>query len=848
MVGIVLVSHSRSLALAVQQLIQSMTGPALPIAIAAGTGEKHEELGTDGVEIAEAIVSVKSPEGVIVLMDIGSAILSAQTALDLIDLPLRASIRLCPAPFVEGAVAAGVIAHMGSSLDEVYNEALAALKQKQGALGSRPPAITPVSSGPPPLPRQKTGAISLSGSANGNGEKIRVTVRNRHGLHARPAARLITETKPFHSEITVRNLTNQRGPVSVRSLSSLAALEVLEGNEIEVAARGEDAAAALEMIRKLVESGLGELLPAPHPASPPTETKAVPSPTRPMLNPLPIAPGIVIGMGTYFPPERVEIPDNKISNPETEVARLQKAIDLATQNLERRREKMTAAIGAANAGIYEAQMLALQDPELTDTAIRLVRDEKINAATAWNRANHQILLRYESLHDPYFRERAADLKDVGKQVLDILAGKKSVAPAPAEPGIVIADNLAPYQVTALDTAKVLGVILLDGGPTAHATILLKAVGIPTIIHARSAFADVDLKWPHTLAFDGSNGKIWIDPEPEFLTDLKARQEDEHKRNQEELKVSSLPATTVDGRTIGIYSNIGDASEVEATLHFGAEGVGLLRTEFLFLNRAAAPTEDEQFEALSDIAAQMEGKPLIVRTLDVGGDKELPYVSRPTEENPFLGVRAIRLSFSQEDLFTPQLRAILRAGHDRDIRIMFPMIASVTEMNLARQFLEKVHLDLEKEKVPHLWPVQTGTMIEIPSAAIQAEEIAAQADFFSIGTNDLTQYTLAADRGNPDLASYQDALHPAVLRLIHMVVSAARKRDRIVAVCGEAASDEMAAAIFVGLGVLELSLTSAKIPHIKAILRKCSFTGLQRLAHTALHCQTAAEVRALKHSP
>jgi phosphoenolpyruvate-protein phosphotransferase/dihydroxyacetone kinase phosphotransfer subunit len=847
MVGIVLVSHSRPLASSVREIVRSMTGPALPIAIAAGAGDRHLELGTDALEIAEAIVSLKGPDGVLVLMDIGSAILSAEIALELLDPPIRSNVRLCAAPFVEGAVAAGVTANLGSTLEEVCTEALAALSQKQNALDSPAPSIPSWETAarptkPPPLPAQK--AAAANGAPT---EKIRVKVRNLHGLHARPAARLINEARAFRSEITVRNATNQRGPVSARSLSSLAALEVLHGNEIELFAKGDDARAALEKLKTLVESGLGDALP---PISDPAAAAAPPAkpaetPPRRVSDPLPVSPGIVIGTGTYFAPESVEISDAKIENTEAEIKRLRNAVDVAEQNLEARREKMTVAIGAENAGIYEAQILALQDPELIDTALRIIGEEKINAAMAWDRANRQILRRYEALHDAYLRERAADLKDVGRQVLDLLAGKRSVAPMPSEPGIVIADNLAPYQVAALNPKVVIGVILLDGGPTAHATILLKALGIPTIINARSAFAEVDLRWPVGIAFDGSTGKIWIDPDANFLTDLKTRQIEENKRNQEELRTCSEPVELTDGRAISVYANIGNATEVESALRSGAEGVGLLRTEFLFLNRASAPTEEEQIEELLAVSNKMEGKPLIVRTLDVGGDKDLPYLERAAEENPFLGVRAIRLSFSREDLFITQLRAVLRAGKDRDFRIMFPMIANVTDMERAMNCLDKVHHDLDQENVPHLWPVQTGIMIEIPSAALQAEAMAEHADFFSIGTNDLTQYTLAADRGNPDLASYQDALHPSVLRLIHMVVSGARRHERPVSICGEAASDERAATIFVGLGIRELSLTSAKIPHLKACLRKQSFNSLQRLAHTALHCQTAAEVRALK---
>jgi len=834
MVGIVLVSHSRALALSVQELVRSMTGPALPLAIAAGAGENHRELGTDAVEIAEAIVSVKGPEGVLVLMDMGSAILSSETALDLLDEPLRANIRFCAAPFVEGAVASGVTANLGAPLDEVYAEAIASLKSKETALGLNPP------------PSQEKPAANLPSRLC---EKVRLTVRNAHGLHARPAARLITETRPFHSEITVRNLNNQRGPVSVKSLSSLAALEILQGNEIEISACGDDATVALEKIRRLVESGLGDALPSAangNGAAP--RRKARPAaPRKTASEPVPVSDGIAIGPGVYFQAAKLEIPQDKTADVAGEIARLQEAVARAQEALENRRARMTATVGAADAGIYEAQGLALQDPELIESAVEIIRRERLNAASAWDRAHREIMSRYESIQDPYLRERAADLEDVGRQVLELLVAKNAATPALAEPGILIADHLTPFQVSTLDPKRVRGVILLDGGPTAHASILLRALAIPAVVQARSVFADLDLSRSNTVAFDGATGKIWLNPDADLLAELQHRQAEEREREKEEQKASSLPAATLDGHPIEIFANIGNASEVEAAIHSGAEGVGLLRTEFLFLERDSAPTEDEQREALSAIAEKMEGKPLIVRTLDVGGDKALPYLQMPSEENPFLGVRAIRLCFSHEELFTTQLRAILRAGYGRDFRIMFPMIASVTDLDRAAKCLEKVHRDLKKENLPHLWPVKTGIMIEIPSAAIQAESMAAQADFFSIGTNDLTQYTLAADRGNPELASYQDALHPAVLRLIEMVVIGARKHDRFVAVCGEAASDERAAAVFIGLGVQELSLTSAKIPHIKACLRRQSFAGLQKLAHSALHCHTAAEVRALSPS-
>jgi phosphoenolpyruvate-protein phosphotransferase/dihydroxyacetone kinase phosphotransfer subunit len=833
MVGIVLVSHSRALAVAVQEMVRSMTGPSLPLAIAAGVGDQQAELGTDAVDISEAILSVKGPEGVLLLMDMGSAILSAETAVDLLDRPLRENIRFCAAPFVEGAVAAGVTANLGASLEEVYQEALAALNQKKGALNPHQAAAARPEE-PQDEPADQEPDCPL--------QTVRLTVRNPHGLHARPAARLISETRPFHSDITLRNLTNERGPVSVKSLSRLASLEILHDHEIEVSASGDDATAALEKISLLVKSGLGDTLPSSNGAAPRQKPETLSPPEKRGADPVPVSDGIAIGPSLYFEDTKLEIPAHKIDDVGAEIDRLNRAVAQAQKAIETRQKEMSVRVGASNAGIYEAQILALQDPELTGQAIQMIRDKRANAALAWDLVNQEILSRYESLEDPYLRERAADLEDVGRQVLELLAVRRSAEPAFAEPSILIADDLTPHQISALPQKSVLGVILLDGGPTAHSSILLKALGLPAVVRARARLEQVDLRQSIIVAFDGSKGIIWLQPSADFLAELQNRQAAEHRRMEEETKASSRPGATLDGHAIEIFANLGHATEVDAALHGGAEGVGLLRTEFLFLARESAPTEDEQVEALRAVASKMEGKPVIVRTLDAGGDKKLPYLQMPSEANPFLGVRAIRLCFSNEELFTTQLRAILRAGHGHDFRLMFPMIAHVCDLSRAKECLEKAHRDLEQENIPHLWPIPTGIMIEIPSAALQAECLAEHADFFSIGTNDLTQYALAADRGNPELAAYQDAAHPAVLRLVQLVVAGADKHNRPVAVCGEAASDEVAAGIFIGLGVRELSMTSAKISRLKAFLSERKLSELQHLAEKALRCQSAAEVR------
>ena len=657
MVGIVLVSHSRALALSVQELVRSMTGPGLPLAIAAGAGENHQELGTDAVEIAEAIKAVKGPEGVLVLMDMGSAILSSETALDLLDEQSRENIRFCAAPFVEGAVASGVTANLGASLDEVCTEAFAALKQKQAALSSALPAA-----------EEKPAAAVKESNGHApamEGERVRLTVRNLHGLHARPAAKLIGETRSFHCDLTVRNLTNHRGPVSLRSLSNLALLEILQDNEIEVTASGDDAHSALETISRLVESGLGDALPSGKSGGsdgPPPKAAAPPA-QKSSSGPVTVCGGIAIGPTVYFESAKLEIPQHRAADITVEINRLQTAVGTAQNTLATRQKEMSSRVGAANAGIYEAQILALQDPELIESAMKLIREEKLNAAMAWDRVNRQLVVRYESLQDPYLRERVADLEDVGRQVLELLTTKGAVSLGLTEPSILIADSLTPFQISALPKKLILGVLLLDGGPTAHASILLRALGIPTLVQARTALAEAEVRRSRVMAFDGGTGKIWLNPDDHFLTELRRQQSEQRQREQEEREASSLPAETRDGHHVEIFANIGGVAEVEAALHAGAEGVGLLRTEFLFLERESAPTEDEQVHALTVIAEKMQGKPLIVRTLDIGGDKELPYLQMAREENPFLGVRALRLCFSHEELFDTQLRAILRAGHE-----------------------------------------------------------------------------------------------------------------------------------------------------------------------------------------
>ena len=827
MVGIVLVSHSRALALAVRELVLSMTGGKLALALAAGVGDDRRELGTDAIEISEAIHSVHGPDGVLVLMDMGSAILSAETALDLLDESVRDRVLFCAAPFVEGAVAAGVTASMGAPIQQVKAEALKSLQAKQTSLPE--PETARTVSAPAPIP-----SVEIPSTA----KTIRLTVPNRHGLHARPIARLISEMAPFSSHLTIRNLNNLRGPISLKSLSAVATLEILHGHEVEVTAAGPDAPAALARVRELVASGLGDDL-AHEAATPRIEPPGSPT-TGLSRRPTPVSPGLVIGPVHRLGAVAFTIPENKVADPKAESQRLRAALNQVHDDLSARAARMSQSTGPSSQ-IYEAQLLALQDPDLVSTALEAISRERANAARAWSCATDQIVGRYADLTDPYLRERGSDYRDVGAQVLAVLGAAPAQPQQMTTPAILVADDLTPGEVSDLNPKLVLGVVLLKGGPTAHSSILLKALGLPTLVQAERTFGTAV---PSVVAFDGATGELWLDPPPAKLEELRLLQKEASRQAEKAAEKSREPALTADGHHIHILANIGQVSDAANAAAAGAEGVGLLRTEFLFLDRNQAPSEEEQFEAMRTVASSFPGMPIVVRTLDIGGDKGVPYLAQEKEANPFLGVRALRLCFARPELFVTQLRATLRAGHGTCCRVMFPMVADRGDLLRARTILDEVHAALAAEKIPHAWPIEVGIMIEIPSAALQAEALAQEADFFSIGTNDLTQYTLAVDRGNPELLPYQDAVHPAVLKLIQEVVCGAAKHNRQVAVCGEVAADEFAAGLLVGLGVNELSVSASAIPQLKASLRKQRISRLRDLAKRALACQTAAEVREL----
>ena len=826
MVGLVIVSHSRALADALVELVRAAAGAELPVAAAGGVGDNRRDLGTDATDVAAAIVSVYDADGVVVLMDLGSAVLSAETALEFIDGKMRPHIRFCDAPMVEGAVAAGVQISLGSDLETVCREARRALAPKTRRLS--PAAETTADASAP----------GQSPDTDSTWQQRRFTVRAPHGMHARPAARFVRTAAAFDAHIRVKKDGTPTPPVPATSLNSLTTLGIGSGDTMVVSATGPQGAEALEALQHLVEterSGPGQ--PAAESAGPSLPAADAAG----GMAAIAVSDGIAIGPIFHLRQSVPDIPEYRNQDPGREWHRLQQAIAAAHRAITQNAQAIGHLPGADRTAIFDAHLLMLEDPELLERVRQRIFTDRQNAAFAWHRAIRDIAESYRSLADSYLRERSADVLDVGRQVLlSLTEAPDTAGPALAEPSVVAARSLSPNQTARLDMDNVLGLVTVAGGPTAHSAILARALGIPAVSGADPSVLAVAAGT--RVAVDGFQGTVWTDPPSEIRKSLKHRRDRWLERRQVLGRRCHRPAITGDGHRIMIGANIGLPAEAGPAVSAGAEAVGLLRTEFLFMTRTAPPPESEQAKTLREIARAMGGRPIRVRTLDIGGDKTVSYLDHPAEANPLLGVRGIRWSLRHPDLFRTQLRAILQAADAGDLRILFPMVSRSEEIDRARAHLEAAHRSLAAEYTAHRWPIPFGIMIETPAAALTSASFARQVDFFSIGTNDLTQYTLAAARDNPELAGWADGLHPAVLGLVRQVVAAAHGQQKTVGICGELAADPAAVPVLIGLGVDELSMSPAAIPPIKDTIRRINFSAAVGLAEKVCRTDNAAAAR------
>jgi phosphocarrier protein FPr len=669
-----------------------------------------------------------------------------------------------------------------------------------------------------------------------------VLIPNSAGLHARPAAVLANLARKYTSDIWL-----QRGDAraNAKSVVSIMNLDVRYNDKVNLLAQGLDAQEAIAALVPQIAQGLGEEgTPAPAPASRIVAKAAAPAPAPRSNDPnlllgVTASPGLAVGNVFQVRHQDMDVPETAADS-QAEVRNLDAAIETSRRQLEALQVQLHGQADANKAAIFAAHQEILDDPEVRDTVRSAILKGK-SAAFAWQQAINTQSSQLARLNNELLAARAADLRDVGQRVLMNLTGagpRKVDAPANS---ILIAEDLTPSDTANLDQSKVLGFATTLGSTPSPVAILARALDIPAIAGIEPRALEVANGTPVIL--DGSKGTLRLNPSAEEMTQLQVRQQKLAAKKKADLEHAPEPATTTDGFHMEVVGNIGGLADARSAVTMGGEGVGLLRTEFLFLDRDTAPTEDEQAQIYTDIARAVgPDKPLVIRTLDVGGDKPLPYLPIPNEENPFLGERGVRVGLSRPEVLRTQLRAVLRAAGEGKVMVMFPMIATLAEWRAAKAMFEEERADLGAASIP------VGIMVEIPAAAIMAEQFAREADFFSIGTNDLTQYTLAMDRGHPKLAPQVDGLNPSVLRLIADTVKGAQAHDRWVGVCGGIASDPQAIPLLIGLGVNEFSVSIPAIPAIKAQIRTLNLAECRTLAQQALSLDTAAEVRALVPDP
>ncbi len=826
MIALLLVSHSARLAEGVRELAAQMTG-GKPVPLFAVGGTDEGEIGTSLEKIIQALeAALQAGEAVVILADLGSAVMTAQMAIEFLPPEEQARVRLVDAPLVEGAISAAATAAGGGDVEAVCEAA-------------RQARTLPKLYTEEPKPEAASPAETESAS-------VEVTIVNPTGLHARPAAQFVQAATGFQAEITVENLSKGRPAANAKSVMAVLGQATAEkGERVRITARGPDAKEAVEALKALIESGFGELeAPPPAPSTTPPEAPS-PAPTveapapGAVLHGIAASEGLAIAPAYPFTAARPRVSRRTVEDVEAEIARLHAAIERAKGSLDNLQGEV-AREDAEAARIFEFQRTVLDDPAILQALEAMIREEQCNAEAAVEEVFGEWQARFRAMESELFRLRAADVEDVATRLLRELVGAEGSAPAlPDEPVILIAADLTPSDIAQLERAQVKAICTAAGGATSHVAILSRTRGIPAVVGLGEAILGVE---PGTLlAVDGGEGVVVVDPPPEVVADYRVRAERRARLQAAALRAREAAAETRDGHRVMVAANIGGVESAREAVAMGAEGVGLLRTEFLYLNRETLPDEEEQVAIYCAIAEVMGRRPVIVRTMDVGGDKPLPAIEQPPDKNPALGVRAIRLSRLYPQLLLTQLRAILRAAPGHDLQIMFPLITTLEEVRWAKAQVEEAKRQLRDEGLPHAEAIPVGIMVETPAAAMKADHLAHEVDFFSIGSNDLTQYTMASDRENEHLRDLLTPFDPAVLRLIARTIRAGHEAGIPVGLCGEMAGHRLAVPLLLGMGLDEFSMAAQAIPLTRQLIRAMRWEEAKAIAATALEMATAEEV-------
>lgn len=558
---------------------------------------------------------------------------------------------------------------------------------------------------------------------------------------------------------------------------------------------------------------------------------------------IPVSAGICQGKIYVLNKAHAEVPTYDVAESELpfQVQRFEQALALTRQQILEVQHKVSLALNAHEASIFDAHLLVLEDPTLIESVNSAIYAKKINVEAAFQEFAQRYTATLSAIDDAYLRERAADMRDVTMRIMNNLLGHGTHPDLQSlrEPCIIVSDDLAPSEVAIINRKVVLGFATDAGSKTSHTAIMARSLQLPAIVGLKSVTRK--LKTGTHALLDGYNGSLIVNPTDQTLFEY-GQLVRRHASIEEKLNaIQALEAITLDGKKIVLSANIEQLGDVEAVKHFGSEGVGLFRTEYLFINRDTFPTEEEQYQAYRGVAAALKPSPVIIRTLDLGGDKFLSHLKIPVEMNPFLGWRAIRFCLEEREVFRAQLRAILRASAEGNVKIMYPMISSFGEIEKANAFVEEYKNELSAENIPFDPDIEIGAMIEIPSAAVAADMLARRCKFFSIGTNDLIQYSLAVDRLNERIAQLYEPTHPAVLRLINWTAEAAARNGIWCGVCGEMAGDPLLTPLLLGLGVTELSMAPPLLPQIKYLIRRLKMDDAKELATFALNCESAGQI-------
>ena len=564
-----------------------------------------------------------------------------------------------------------------------------------------------------------------------------------------------------------------------------------------------------------------------------------------MITGIPASPGIVFGKALVLKEEKIVLDTQKISEDqiEGEVARFYAGREAAVEQLNSIHQRALKSLGEEKAAIFEGHLMILEDEELEEEIIDYLHSNKVNASVAASKIIDQQVEMLSEIDDEYLKERAGDIRDIGNRLIKNILGMHIVDLGDiTEESILVAYDLTPSETAQLNLEKVLGFITDIGGRTSHTSIMARSLELPAIVGTNNVTARVNTG--DYLILDAVNNRVYVNPTQAEIDELKTLEAKLAEEKAELAKLKDLPAVTLDGHKVDVVANIGTIRDCEGAHRNGAEGVGLYRTEFLFMDRDQLPSEEEQFIAYKEVVEAMEGRLVVLRTMDIGGDKELPYLNLPKEMNPFLGWRAVRIALDRREILHAQLRAVLRASAFGKLAVMFPMIISVEEIRELKSVLETLKAELRAEGKAFDENIQVGVMVETPSAAVNAKFLAKEVDFFSIGTNDLTQYTLAVDRGNELISHLYNPMSPSVLGLIKQVIDASHAEGKWTGMCGELAGDERATLLLLGMGLDEFSMSAISVPRIKKLIRHVNYQEVKALADEALEKPTATEIEQL----